>query len=178
MTVELAPSECDFSEGAPCRPLVHGRTLVLGLGNTLLSDEGVGVHMLDHVKARWPSDEVSFIDGGTMSFSLLGYVEEADAMLVIDAADLDEAPGTVRLIEDDAMDGFLACSRRRSVHEVGLSDLLDMARLSGHLPARRALLCIQPASVSLSDSLTAPVAAALEDATDQACGLLSRWSSP
>jgi hydrogenase maturation protease len=75
---------------------------------------------------------------GTMSFSLLPYVEMADSMLIVDAANLDQPPGTVLLLEGLAMDAFLKSSRRRSVHEVGLIDLLDMARLHGCLPGQRA----------------------------------------
>jgi hydrogenase maturation protease len=96
-------------------------------------------------------------------------------MLMIDAADLDQPPGTVRLFEDAAMDGFLASARRRSVHEVGLIDLLDMARLQDCLPSPRALLCIQPGRIDWSETLSVPVAEALAEAARQAAALLRRW---
>lgn len=149
--------------------------LVLGLGNVLLSDDGAGVRLLEKLRAELGADAANFIDGGTLSFSLLTYLETTDSMLAIDAADIDGAPGATNLLEGVAMDRFLASSRRRTVHEVGLIDLLDMARLHECLPSRRALLCIQPCVIDWSETLSAPVAQALPGAGQQAQGLLQRW---
>jgi hydrogenase maturation protease len=96
-------------------------------------------------------------------------------MLVIDAADLSGPPGTIGLFEGAAMDEFLKSSRRRTVHEVGLIDLLDMARLQDCLPSQRALLCIQPGRIDWSEALSTPVAQALPEAVRQAAALLQRW---
>jgi hydrogenase maturation protease len=98
-------------------------------------------------------------------------------MLVVDAADLDSVPGAIQLFEGVAMDRFLASARRRTVHEVGLIDLLDMARLQDCLPSRRALLCIQPHCIDWSRTLSAPVAQALPAAARQAQALLQRWKT-
>jgi hydrogenase maturation protease len=106
---------------------------------------------------------------------LLSYIEATNSLLVIDAADINCAPGTINLYEDAAMDGFLSSNRRRSVHEVGLIDLLDMARLRDCLPPRRALLCIQPQRIDWSEELSAPVAESLPEAARQATALLQRW---
>jgi hydrogenase maturation protease len=149
--------------------------LVLGIGNVLLSDDGAGVKLLERLRSELGADAADFVDGGTLSFSLLSYVESADSMLVIDAADLVSAPGTIGLFEDLVMDRFLASVRRRTVHEVGLIDLLDMARFQGCLPRRRALLCIQPARIEWSETLSAAVAQALPAAGRQARALLQRW---
>ena len=73
------------------------------------------------------------------------------------------------------MDRFLVSRRRRTVHEVGLIDLLDMARLQDCLPIRRALLCIQPARIDWRGSLSAPVEAAFAGAVERARALLERW---
>lgn len=73
------------------------------------------------------------------------------------------------------MDEFLKSTRRRTVHEVGLIDLLDMARLQDCLPLRRALLCIQPQRIDWSDALSVPVAESLPAAVRQATMLLQRW---
>jgi len=97
-------------------------------------------------------------------------------MLVVDAAELEAVPGTVSLFEGIAMDRFLASVRRRTVHEVGLIDLLDMGRLQGCLPSRRALLCIQPSRIEWSETLSAPVCAG--SAGGRLAGarpLLQRW---
>ena len=65
------------------------KTLVLGIGNTLLSDEGVGIHVLQALAAESPlPDDVELLDGGTLSFTLAGPIEEADALIVVDAANI------------------------------------------------------------------------------------------
>jgi hydrogenase maturation protease len=149
--------------------------LVLGFGNILLGDDGAGVQLVERLRAQLPTSACEFVDGGTMSFSLLSYVETAGALLVVDAAELGSPPGTTVLFEGEAMDGFLKSARRRTVHEMGLVDLLDMARLEDCLPQRRALLCIQPAFVDWSETLSPMVEAALVGASAQARELLTRW---
>jgi len=152
-------------------------TVVLGFGNVLLSDDGAGVHVVTRLRSEQGSDAADFIDAGTLSFSLLSLIEATDSMLAIDAAELSQPPGTIALYEDEAMDRHLKSTRRRTVHEVGLIDLLDMARLHDCLPARRALLCIQPLTIHWSESLSVPVAATLPEAAHRAAALLERWNT-
>jgi hydrogenase maturation protease len=150
-------------------------TLVVGFGNVLLSDDGAGVRLVEQLRSEVEPDTALFIDGGTLSFSLLSYLEAADSMLVIDAADLNSAAGAIDLFEGAAMDEFLKSSRRRTVHEVGLIDLLDMARLQDCLPGRRALMCIQPGRIDWTETLSVPVAEALFEAARLARATLQRW---
>jgi hydrogenase maturation protease len=149
--------------------------LVLGFGNVLLGDDGAGVRVIERLSAHFAAIDCECIDGGTMSFNLLPYVEAAHAMLVVDAADLREPPGTVVLFEGTAMDDFLHGARRRTVHEIGLMDLIDMARLEDCLPPQRALLCVQPGPIDWNEALSAPVAAALPAAVELAAAQLRRW---
>ena len=101
------------------------KTTILGIGNSLLRDEGVGVHVLKALRASLPeNDSLSFVDGGTLSFTLAAEIEQTDRLIVIDAAQLHEPPGTVRCFVDAEMDAFLG-SCKRSVHEVGLLDLFE-----------------------------------------------------
>jgi hydrogenase maturation protease len=158
--------------------LTASPALVLGFGNVLLSDDGAGIRLIERLRSEMDAEAAEFIDGGTLSFSLLSYVEASDSMLVLDAADLDAIPGTIGFFEGAAMDDFLKSSRRRTVHEVGLIDLLDMARLRDCLPRRRALLCIQPARIDWSEALSAPVAQAMPEAARQARSTLQRWRGP
>jgi hydrogenase maturation protease len=149
--------------------------LLLGFGNVLLGDDGAGVRLLEQLQCELGPQVANFVDGGTLSFSLLPYMQGTESLLVIDAADLNAASGSIGLFEGAAMDQFLATTRRRTVHELGLIDLLDMARLQDCLPARRALLCIQPARIDWSEALSTPVLRALPDAMRVARALLRRW---
>ncbi|MDH3987469.1 MAG: hydrogenase maturation protease, partial [Gammaproteobacteria bacterium] len=95
-------------------------TLILGIGNTLLADEGTGIHMLDYLQRHYPGHpDVEYLDGGTLSFTLAPWIEEADNLIVIDAAELDAHPGTVEVFAGEDMDRF-AGKTKRSVHEVSL----------------------------------------------------------
>jgi hydrogenase maturation protease len=152
-----------------------GRTVILGIGNTLFGDEGIGVHLLQALADCRAPAEADYLDGGTLSFSLLGSIAAADALLVVDAARFGAAPGAVQLFEGEDMDRFLGSQRKASVHEVGLLELMAMARLAGNLPARRALLAVQPQTVDWSESPSAVVAAAIPHACGVALDLLGRW---
>jgi hydrogenase maturation protease len=154
----------------------RAETVVLGIGNTLLTDEGAGVHAMRMLEGRTLcAPDVHFIDGGTLSFTLAGPIAEADSLIVIDAAELGGSPGSVEVFLDDEMDHFLGMRRKRSVHEVGLLDLMQIARLTGCLPARRALIGIQPACVDWGERPTPAVERAIGEACERALGLLARW---
>ena len=153
------------------------RTLVLGIGNTLLTDEGVGVHVLDALASELGArDDVTLLDGGTLSFTLAGPIEEADALIVVDAANLKAEPGVWRLLEGEDMDAFLMGNRKATVHEVGLTDLRAIALLAGHWPARRAMLAIQPGVVDWGEAPTPEVAAAIPAACAAIVERIRAWS--
>lgn len=171
MTDSAATTNPRAVAGVRCPPC----PVVLGFGNVLLGDDGAGVRIVEHVRAQLGTEAATFIDAGTLSFTLLPYIEACTALLAIDAADLERPAGSIELFEGAAMDAFLAHPRRRSVHEVGLIDLLDMARLEDCLPARRALLCIQPGRIDWSETLSASVANALPAAAHRAAALVDRW---
>ena len=157
--------------------IAASRTLLLGIGNTLLGDDGVGVRIIESLRGDPDMAQQTLVDGGTLSFSLLSELEDAHSMLVVDAANLGAAAGTVRVYESDAMDQFIRRAGPRSVHEVGLADVMDMARLHGCLPSRRAIVCVQPARIEWSETLSPAVEAATEHARVQIRDLLSRWTS-
>lgn len=151
------------------------KTLVLGIGNTLLTDEGVGVHVLGHLGGDGLPEDVELLDGGTLSFTLAGPIEEAEALVVVDAANLKSPPGTLQVFEGEAMDAFLMSNRKSSVHEVGLTDLRAIAILAGHWPERRALVAIQPQAVGWGEEPTPAVAAAIPGAALAIQNLIRNW---
>jgi len=172
-------------------------TLILGIGNTLLADEGVGIHALKLLHSSYPDlPDVSFIDGGTLSFTLAAYIEDCDKLIVLDAAELNSRPGTVKTMVGEEMDIFLGAARRsphevslldlfdmdiflgaarRSPHEVSLLDLFDIARLTESLPGERALIGVQPGLIEWGTKPTQPVKQALGTVVNEAVNLLSIW---
>lgn len=155
---------------------MSGNVLVLGLGNTLLSDEGAGVHVIRYLQEQFPDlPGVDYLDGGTLSFTLSEPIENASALIVVDATELGAEAGAVRCYRDHAMDDFVGGNRKRSVHEVSLIDLLAVAYLTERLPERRALVGIQPASVDWGDEPTQPVARAIPTAGRQILDIIEGW---
>ena len=152
-------------------------TLILGIGNSLLSDEGLGIHMLDYLRRHYPElSDVTYLDGGTLSFTLAPWIEEADRLVVIDAAELKATPGTIEVFEGEEMDRF-AGKTKRSVHEVSLGDLLAIAHLTGSLPDKRALVAVQPRDIDWGQCLSNPVKLALPRAAGHIIELLQGWGS-
>ena len=152
------------------------RTLVLGIGNTLLTDEGVGVHVLQALESELARmTDVILLDGGTLSFTLAGPIEEADALIVVDAANIKSQPGEWTLLQGEDMDTFLLGNRKATVHEVGLTDLRAIAMLAGHWPEKRAMLAIQPAVIDWGEYPTPAVAAAIPPACAAIRDLIREW---
>jgi len=140
--------------------------LVAGVGNTLLSDEGVGVHAARRLMERaWPP-EVEVIDAATGGFTLLGHIEDVAHVILIDACDLKEPPGTVRVLTLDAVRSTAEDSRI-SLHSVQLPDFLALLESVGYsTPLQTHIVAVQPHTIAWSDELSPPVAAALERIVD------------
>ncbi len=151
--------------------------LILGIGNTLLSDEGTGVHLVSRMQAsKGALPGVEYLDGGTLSFTLAEPIAQASGLIVVDAARMQQAPGTVRIYRDEAMDEYLK-GNRASVHEVSLGDLLDIARLSETLPPRRCLVGIEPQELDWGESPSPVVSEAIDQAIEQILELLREWQT-
>jgi len=148
--------------------------LVLGLGNILLQDEGVGVRALEHLTNRYrlPA-EVQAVDGGVLGLDLLPYLEQADALLVMDAVETGQPPGSLVRLEGASIPAALAL--KMSVHQVGLQELLATSRLRGTLPSRVALWGIVPASMEWGLALSPAVAARLDDLVEAVVRELRDW---
>jgi hydrogenase maturation protease len=155
---------------------VPATTLILGIGNTLFADEGVGVEVVRRLEAAGDLEDVAFVDGGTLSFTLAAPIADSPRLIVVDAAILGEPPGTVRVFEGQAMDRQLS-GKGKSVHEVSLMDLMDMARFSDTLPEHRALVGIEPAVVDWGDTLTPQIEAAVPQAMAAVRAILTRWDT-
>jgi len=152
-------------------------TLVLGVGNPLMSDDGVGIRIMETLAAQSPAlDGVEYLDAGTLSLLLLPRFGRCLALLVLDAAQLGGVPGDLRVLHGADMDDFFR-SARGSVHEVGIRDLLDAARLMDSLPPQRAFVGVQPGRLAIGSSLSPPVHSSVATATARARAILEQWQS-
>jgi hydrogenase maturation protease len=149
-------------------------TLVLGLGNILLRDEGVGVRVVERLRERYEFPPgVRVLDGGTLGLDLLSYVEAAGRLLILDAVDLGAEPGTIAHLEGEDIPAFL--SVKISPHQMGLSDLLAATRLRDVYPEEVVLWGVQPAAIDVGLELSPVVAAQVDVLVDHAVAELRRW---
>lgn len=155
------------------------RILVLGIGNLLWADEGFGVRCVEALAERYAlPDNVTAMDGGTQGLYLLPYVEEAQRLLVFDAVDYGDAPGTLRIVTGSEVPRFMG-AKKMSLHQTGFQEVLASAELLGRLPEELVLIGCQP--VELEDfggSLRDAVKAQIEPALVVAGEWLARWGSP
>jgi hydrogenase maturation protease len=135
---------------------------VLGLGNVLLSDDGVGVHVARSLAMNpgAPSG-LRALDGGTLGFRLAETLSRSDSLLFVDAALFGAPPGAMRLLRERELHGRVCRGGRLSAHEAGLLDLLAMAMAEGWQPAHLALLGVQPERMDWGVQLSEPVAQAV-----------------
>jgi hydrogenase maturation protease len=155
------------------------RILVLGIGNLLWADEGFGVRCVEALAERYAlPDNVTAMDGGTQGLYLLPYVEEVQRLLVFDAVDYGDAPGTLRIVTGSEVPRFMG-AKKMSLHQTGFQEVLASAELLGRLPEELVLIGCQP--VELEDfggSLRDAVKAQIEPALAVACEWLARWGAP
>ncbi|HMK60114.1 MAG TPA: HyaD/HybD family hydrogenase maturation endopeptidase [Dissulfurispiraceae bacterium] len=125
------------------------QTVLLGLGNVLMKDESLGVHAVRAIRDRFdcPSG-LTIIDGGTLGLDLLPLFEDYDRMIIVDAVNFGREPGYIGVLEDEQIPA--AIFSKLSVHQIGLADLISVARLKGIMPSRLCLIGMQPAPEDFS----------------------------
>jgi len=149
-------------------------TVVIGLGNPLMADDGLGLAALAQLRDGWeiPPD-VELVDGGTWGMNLLPTIEDAGRVLLIDAIHKDGAPGTPYRLSREELPRYLAT--KISPHQVDLHDVLALAELRGTLPADTVAIGLQPERVEMIAELTAVVAANLDRVVAMAVAELATW---
>ena len=149
------------------------RIVILGIGNLLKGDDGVGIRVIEALEQRDLSDGVECIDGGTGGPTLMVHFEGAGALIIVDAVNLDAEPGTVRVfgldeIEPDPGDLPL------SVHDINILPMLELSRKLNQLPPVVRIIGIQPERFDIGDRLTDAVQAAVSTAVEAVLSELVR----
>lgn len=149
-------------------------TVVVGLGNPLMGDDGIGLAALEELRARWRfTPPVTLVDGGTWGLNLLPTLEDAERALMIDAIDIARDPGAVVELARDQLPRAFAT--KLSPHQIDLREVLALAELRGTLPETIMAVGLQPATVTMSTALSPAVAAAVPALVDRVVGVLAAW---
>jgi hydrogenase maturation protease len=150
------------------------RTLILGVGNLLLSDEGVGLRVVERLAGIYElPPSVQILDGGTLGLDLLYYLEGITNLLIVDAVDMGKEPGTLLRLEGDEVPSFL--SIKMSPHQIGIPDMLFAAKLKDLYPPNLVMWGVQPASLEVGLELSPVVAAQVDELVSKAVEQLVQW---
>ena len=155
--------------------LFTAENTVLGIGNTILSDEGFGVRVVEYLQKNFTFPEnVNLIDGGTLGVELTHFVTGTRRLLIIDSIDGGVAPGTTFHLQDDEIHAHFA--QKISAHEVGIQDVLTMLELSGKKIPRVELIGAQPFSLDAGVELTEPMKKLVPIFANKAVEILRSWN--
>lgn len=147
--------------------------LVIGLGNPLMMDDGIGLAALDRLRTEWMVPEsVELIDGGTWGMNLLPLLEAADTVLFLDGIRAGAAPGTVMELDGDSLPRALL--QKLSPHQIDLREVLAVASLRESLPSDLAAIGVEPERIEMGTALSPVVAAALDGMVDRAIDWLGQ----
>lgn len=145
--------------------------LVLGIGNYLMGDEGLGVHVVRALERAGLPPHVTLLDGGTGGFHLLEYLQSHDPIVIVDAAMDDRPAGTVSVVTPRYPADY---PRTLTAHEFGLKDLIDAAALTGASPTVLLVTVSIERMTPMHVELSAPVAAAVPDVIATVRSLVDR----
>lgn len=148
--------------------------VVLGVGNILLTDEGLGVHVVEDLKANYTfTPQISLIDGGTMGMELLTYMRGMKKILLIDAVNGGEAPGTIYEFPHRELEQYF--TDHISVHEVGMQDILRIRAIQENPLEDAIVIGVEPESLDVGFEPSAPVQKALPEVKDRVLRVLREW---
>ncbi|WP_142848343.1 HyaD/HybD family hydrogenase maturation endopeptidase [Telmatospirillum sp. J64-1] len=150
--------------------------LVLGIGNLLWADEGFGIRVVEemHRRYRFP-DPVRLMDGGTQGLYLVQYVKACRRLLVFDAIDYGEPPGTMKLVRDEEVPRFMGV-KKMSLHQTGFQEVISAAELLGWEPEAMALIGVQAEELEdWGGSLRKGTKARIPQAIEEGLKVLAEW---
>jgi len=151
--------------------------LVLGLGNIIMRDEGLGVRACERLTRRYRlPDYVNVLDGGTLGLDLLPYLDGVTDLLIIDAVSAGAPPGSLVRLENEQIPQALAL--KMSMHQVGLQELLAVMALRGQTPPRVVLWGMEPLILEPGLDLSEPVLANLDTLVASVVAELRSWGIP
>ena len=139
---------------------VAGKTVIIGVGNLLLKDEGVGVHAVRELRQKALPAGVEVLDGGVAGIGLLDFFPGAQKLVLIDAADMNLAPGTVVRFTPEEIRSQPG-GPKFSAHDVGLLEVLELASALGQSPPEVVIIGVQPGEISWGTDLTPEVRSSL-----------------
>ncbi len=151
-------------------------TTLLGLGNILQRDEGVGVHVVRYIQTHYEIPGLEIVDGGTGGLSLLPFIEDRDHLLIVDAVDFGQQPGYIGILRNEEIPALFGV--KASLHHLGLMDVLAAAQLLEQAPRDLCLIGIQPQTIALGLELSGLMMEKLPELVAAVISQLTAWGMP
>jgi hydrogenase maturation protease len=148
-------------------------TVVIGLGNPLMGDDGAGLAALARLRDEWAMPGVELVDGGTWGMSLLPDIEDAERIVFVDAIKTGGAPGQIVELERERLPMYF--TRPLSPHQTDLRDVLAAAELRGTLPGDAVAIGVEPEIVALGTELSPVVGCAVTPLVKAVVARLRAW---
>lgn len=150
---------------------------ILGLGNILMGDEGIGVHAVRAFEQRYILPEgVEVVDGGVAGLDLIPFIEGRDKVLMVDAVNSGREPGYIVILENEGIPARL--SAKDSMHHFALMDVLSIVRLMDSFPQEICLIGVQPKTVEMGLDMSAEMCEKMESILHHIANKLSAWDVP
>jgi hydrogenase maturation protease len=150
------------------------RRIVLGLGNTLNKDEGLGVHALQALGEKLGDlDTVEWVDGGVLGLNLMPWVEASSHLLVLDAINARKPPGTIIELSGDEIPLYTGI--KLSDHQITFQEVLGLAKIRDKFPPHLHLIGAQPVDLSIGVGLSPEIEAVIPEIVKRAEQRLSAW---
>ncbi|MDF2568532.1 MAG: hybD 1 [Sporomusa sp.] len=150
------------------------KTVVLGVGNILMQDEGFGVRVVEELTRRYTfTDNVQVLDGGTLGMELLRFISGANRLLIIDAVNGDGAPGKLYQFANEEVKAYF--KHKVSMHELGIQDVLAALELIEQPISDIVVIGIQPAVIDVGLELSEVVQPGVDKAAAKTIEVLRSW---
>lgn len=147
---------------------------IIGIGNTLYGDEGVGVHTLPLIEEEFANDEmIEIIEGSTDGLMLLGHVEDAEHLIVIDAINAGKSGGTIITLEGEEIPAYYGV--KVSVHQLGFQEVLWAAKFRERYPKNIIMFGMQPSTMGLGLELSKTNQAQLQELASKVIEQVNAW---
>ena len=153
--------------------------LIIGIGNTLMKDDGVGVFAVKELVKKYilPQGVEVIIAGSMVGIELIPYLQNREKVLFVDALDMDAPAGTIKVISDKEITSHAhtLLQEKVSVHQIGLSELIATMLLIGDRPKEICLIGIKPQEISIGEELSKPLQQKMNSLLSTIVNILKEW---
>lgn len=154
---------------------MNKRVLVFGLGDIAHTDDGFGVHVINHLRKKNCIKNIEILDASSLKSCVIKNFSDIEQLIVVETAEFNSDPGSVKVFEGIEMDAFVGKEKMTCVHKSGIDNILNLTRTHGRLPNHRALVCMQSSDLKLGTALSEKGETAIPKACKKVFEITANW---